>query len=274
MRPLFTPEKERALTQEYLSGSATLKQIAEREGCDMTTFHKIVKRNATSEEIAVARSHNHSKAKTGIARSPETVDKIRKANSKPPVYRNCLTCGHRFKIRPYKENTNGGHYCRPECYHSSLVGHEPANKIGLKVACAGCGTAFAAKPARVTDGRDKYCSKACADTHTPRKTGEAHPNWKGGVTTETLKIRNSTKYAQWRTAVFQRDEYTCQQCGTKGVYLEAHHKEPFAARPDLRFDVDNGVTLCVPCHASIDPHRSRFVPKRRRKPTESPAKTR
>ena len=35
----------------------------------------------------------------------------------------------------------------------------------------------------------------------------------------------------------------------KSVTLHAHHKENFADNPDLRFDVDNGITLCDKCHS-------------------------
>ena len=265
MRRLFSPEKEKALTQEYLSGAATMQQIADREHCDHTTLHKIVQRNASKEERAAARSRSHSRAKTGVPCAPATIEKLRKVNGRPPVYRVCRTCGALFKVKPYKVRNGRGHYCKPACYHAALVGHEPTNKIGQKAVCAGCGIEFDVAPSRLTGGRGKYCSRVCVDTHRPHQSGPAHHNWKGGTTDIKLKIRNSSQYFRWRSAVFKRDNYTCQRCGARGVYVEAHHKQSFAEHPELRFDVDNGITLCVPCHADVDPHRSRFVPKRRRK---------
>lgn len=78
-------------------------------------------------------------------------------------------------------------------------------------------------------------------------------DWNGFLTPARTRIRNSQVYAQWRESVFERDNYTCQCCGAhsgKGnpVFLNAHHVESFSDHPDLRFDIDNGITLCNKCH--------------------------
>lgn len=64
-------------------------------------------------------------------------------------------------------------------------------------------------------------------------------------------IRRSTEYKEWRRAVFERDNYTCQLCGAHGVRLNAHHKMQFAYHPDLRTNLDNGITLCESCHKKV-----------------------
>ncbi len=90
--------------------------------------------------------------------------------------------------------------------------------------------------------------------HFPK--GDKHPNWKGGVTPLNKLIRSSVEYKLWRVAVFERDNYTCIWCGSKG-YIEADHIKPFAYYPELRFAIDNGRTLCLPCHESTDTYKQK-----------------
>ena len=107
------------------------------------------------------------------------------------------------------------------------------------------------------------------------KKGEKNDNWKGGITDLRALIRNLDEYKQWRTKVFQRDNYTCQKCeDNEGSNLEVHHKKQFAIIFDeflqqysqfspleekeilVRlamtyepfWDVSNGITLCEECH--------------------------
>jgi ribosomal protein L34E len=60
--------------------------------------------------------------------------------------------------------------------------------------------------------------------------------------------RHTPKYVVWRTAVFERDNYTCQDCGQRGGELNAHHLQGFKKFSKLRHKVENGVTLCKECH--------------------------
>jgi len=71
-------------------------------------------------------------------------------------------------------------------------------------------------------------------------------------------IIKSEKYKLWRKAVFERDNYTCQECGIKGGYLHAHHIKPKSLYPELMFDVNNGKTYCKKCHFN-DKHKG--IPK-------------
>ena len=49
-------------------------------------------------------------------------------------------------------------------------------------------------------------------------------------------------------AVFEKDAFTCQMCFKIGGTLQADHIKPWAFFPELRYDLSNGRTLCVPCH--------------------------
>jgi len=81
--------------------------------------------------------------------------------------------------------------------------------------------------------------------------------WKGGITPINIAIRTSLEYKLWRTAVFERDNYTCIWCGAKSgngkaIVLNADHIKRFSDYPELRFAIDNGRTLCVHCHKTTD----------------------
>lgn len=102
---------------------------------------------------------------------------------------------------------------------------------------------------------------------TKRKISEAnignkHPNWKGGITPLELQIRQCFKYRQWRSDIFTKDNFTCQDCGQVGGNLNAHHIKSFSRIiqyyeitileealncEELR-NINNGITLCEKCH--------------------------
>ena len=76
--------------------------------------------------------------------------------------------------------------------------------------------------------------------------GEKNPNWKGGIHRD--KHNAEWQYIFWRKAIFQSDDFVCQICKQKGGQLEAHHLNNWSDFPELRFAIDNGITLCKRCH--------------------------
>lgn len=90
-------------------------------------------------------------------------------------------------------------------------------------------------------------------------TGENNHSWKGGIEKENKKIRESPEYLDWRKSVFERDRYTCVFCGKRGGKLEVDHIKPFALFPSLRLDINNGRTLCSPCHKTTNTYRKSIL---------------
>lgn len=92
----------------------------------------------------------------------------------------------------------------------------------------------------------------------PWRAGANTWSWKGGVTNKNEAIRKSMEYKIWRKSVFERDDFTCQICKVRGVELQADHIKPFAYYPELRFDINNGRTLCKPCHMTTPTYSNRY----------------
>jgi len=131
--------------------------------------------------------------------------------------------------------------------HLSLahLGYHHTEEAKAKISAAGIGHAATGPEYQTAETRAKMSAA---------HRGFLNANWQGGITPETQRIRNSPEYAIWRTAIFERDHYTCQECGdSTGGNLEAHHIHEFAKYPDERFVVDNGKTLCVKCHDKMKP---------------------
>lgn len=64
-------------------------------------------------------------------------------------------------------------------------------------------------------------------------------------------------YRLWREAVFKRDNWRCVQCGARGN-MHADHIKPYSKFPELRLDVDNGRTMCPPCHRQTPTYGGRI----------------
>lgn len=79
-----------------------------------------------------------------------------------------------------------------------------------------------------------------------------HNFWKGGISvftrSERANFQSTFEYKQWRKSVFERDDFTCQICDKRGGWLEADHIKSYAKYPTMRLEVENGRTLCRPCH--------------------------
>jgi 5-methylcytosine-specific restriction endonuclease McrA len=76
------------------------------------------------------------------------------------------------------------------------------------------------------------------------------------------RIRRTALDRLWSEVVRKRDNYTCQRCGKKYVPpargLDAAHIISRAYRGMVRYDLSNGVALCVGCHFYFDTHKDEF----------------
>jgi hypothetical protein len=101
--------------------------------------------------------------------------------------------------------------------------------------------------------KGNHFAKGMRPNSTSFKKGLVPWNKGRGNPTESHRIRTSLEYKLWRTAVFERDNYTCIWCGdNRGGNLEADHIKPFVDYPELRFAIDNGRTLCHNCHKTTE----------------------
>lgn len=83
--------------------------------------------------------------------------------------------------------------------------------------------------------------------------GEKSIKWKGGIDIFHKDVRRSGKYKVWRKSVLIRDNFICQKTKISGGKLVVHHINNFAEFPELRFDINNGITLSQKAH--IDFHK-------------------
>ena len=166
----------------------------------------------------------------------------------------CLKCNKEFNkpITCSKKKWGERMYCSNSCANSvnstgtkRCLGNIPWNKgkkLGrylkntcIKKNCLICDKEFIVKNYRKDIA--KYCCKRCSEIARDE-----------GKSTKNKRIRQSIEYRLWREAVFARDNWTCQKYKIKGGKLHPHHILNFAEYPELRFAIDNGITLSRKAH--------------------------
>lgn len=155
----------------------------------------------------------------------------------PPLIKKCLNCGNEFRTSPAEDNT----YCSKKCAYTSEIRNK---KIGNKQ------SALHAKP----EFRIKFLEwikERTASEHWRNskhfQKGKLHPAYKGNATARETE-KGEYQYKKWRSDVYHRDNFTCQDCKKRGVRLHAHHLKEWAKYPEMRYEVSNGLTLCEDCH--------------------------
>jgi hypothetical protein len=145
--------------------------------------------------------------------------------------------------------------CREDRYCSKACWSKRNPKELIE--CKNCGNAFAIW--KSTRNRKRFCIKDCYSAYQEKQTADKSHLWKGGKTNLHQIERTRAIYTKWRNDVFARDNFQCQDCGVrsgngKRIILNAHHIRLFSEDEDKKFAVDNGITLCKPCHTLRHPH--------------------
>ena len=162
---------------------------------------------------------------------------VNKGNFKPNI-KTCEWCGKEFHQPISNEKYGRGRFCSKPCKGKAQEQEYLKNKV--KKVCVVCGKTFYLKKSHANDN-NKCCSKEC------RGISQRNEN-----ATKLEKIRRHRNTDEWRTRVFERDDYTCRMCHVKNSgNLNAHHIIPLSIDTTLAYDVDNGITLCIPCHRKL-----------------------
>lgn len=168
----------------------------------------------------------------------------------------------------------GKTYCSRKCYYVTRKGSNNNKWKGgsFTFNCKACLKEFKVDRDRADA---KTCSRKCNAIY--RKTEEFRNNLsviqrakfpEGTLFARTFTslLRTCSRYAQWREKVLKRDNFTCQSCDKRGGKLQVDHIEPFisilkrngvvsvddAFRCEELWNVENGQTLCLPCHYKTD----------------------
>ena len=188
------------------------------------------------------------------------------------MQKKCLICGNLYTKRTTcsSREWNKSKYCSRKCVAQSKIGKPVWNK-GTKGICKPNSGSFKKGQSSWNKGLKGYSvawnkgkpkseetkrkiSQSLSGRPTGR-TGEKCNFWKGGKSSEYTKLKNSIEWKNWRRAVFERDDYTCQECGErnykgngKSIWIHPHHIKSRSEYPELQFEISNGMTLCRDCH--------------------------
>ena len=173
----------------------------------------------------------------------------------PQESKKCEFCGKEFK-RKHRESYAqfaARKFCSTKCFGMSRRGKSVVYNTGRTWFKKG------QKPWNKGKKMGKHFGEIVRRRQLGRKTpitvrlkmSEAHKKRfknKRIKTEQNLAIRKGIETRLWRESVFARDNFTCQKCKERGGRLIAHHILNFSQYPNLRFAIDNGITLCVECH--------------------------
>lgn len=166
-------------------------------------------------------------------------------------------------IYQHKKGTEYNHKCGFQKGHEGIGGRKKgfkcSNETKRKISLSKFGDKNPAKRLEVRQRMNRgKLRKPLSEEHR-RKLSESHLGekchfWKDGISKlKIYKHYRNREYIDWRNKVFARDNWTCQRCNARSsagnpVIIHPHHIKGYTNYPEMRYIVDNGITLCVPCH--------------------------
>lgn len=155
---------------------------------------------------------------------------------------NCDNCKNEYRIYSKDFNRTISNCCSRECASNLRL-----EKKGKK--CKMCQTVFYSRKngKEVSHFKDKlFCSRKCSQQY---HIGEnSHFFIKHKV--PDIRLKGDSNFKRWSNLVKKRDLFKCVNCGDGNKrHLQAHHKISVSDNSLLSFNIDNGITLCIDCHA-------------------------
>jgi len=94
------------------------------------------------------------------------------------------------------------------------------------------------------NNRGDYCPehRGQADNKSSKKRNGFH------YLKPSQSVYNNNAWRKLRDEIIERDNYTCQLCGSTEGPMIADHIKPHRGDNDLFWDKDNLITLCKNCH--------------------------
>lgn len=206
--------------------------------------------------------------------------------------KNCKECGVVFYKKENCSKKNWAirtKYCSLACSHKHTLldgskqptkeqrarGEKNNKWKGGQVAkkCSFCDSFYKVDPYR--EKETKFCSMKCFISFRKSPTGrlELSEAVRNGINAEFYRLtmtfakfknllRRCSRYNMWRMEIFERDNFTCSDCGKRGSKIQADHIKPFisiilekgiktyeqALDTEELWDIKNGRTLCLSCH--------------------------
>lgn len=158
----------------------------------------------------------------------------------------CQECG---KELSYSSTWRGAKLCKGCTTRHTWTGRHLSEMAKKKISLAKTGHPLSEEHRAKLRGKTQ--SHEAREKNRVANSGPNNARWKGGRSNERDILEGSAKYKSWRKAVFMRDNYICRSCAKRGGHLNAHHLLPFSKYPEHRMKIDNGMTLCLPCHQSL-----------------------